>query len=116
MLYSFLFGVFLLILMFILMPILEKCDLKRQELEFQEKYKQNLKICKSKKNKEKRLDRYHKRSIILKRKLDKKGKSRRLNEEYKIKKEKANPYFYLFSGREYDNKDSKLEKLIERLK
>lgn len=116
MLYSFLFGVFLLILMFILMPILEKCDLKRQELEFQEKCKQSLEIYKSKKNKEKRLDRYHKRSNILKRKLDKKGKSRRLNEEYKIEKEKANPYFYLFSGREYDNKDFKLEKLIERLK
>lgn len=105
MLYSFLFGVFLLILMIALIPILEKCDLKRQELEFQEKYNQSLKIYKSKKNKEKRLDRYHKKSFILKRKLDKKGKSRRLND--KIKKEKANPYFYLFSGRDYDNKDFK---------
>ena len=72
MLYSFLFGVFLLILLFILMPILENCDLKRQELEFQEKCKQSLKIYKNEELNKKRLDRYNKRAIISERKHDKK--------------------------------------------
>lgn len=94
MLYSFLFGVFLLVLMFVLIPILEKCDLKRQELEFQEKCKKDFKIYKTNKNIEKRLDRYRKKSTIMDRKLDKKGKSRKLNEKHK--KEKMNPYIMWF--------------------
>lgn len=72
MLYSFLFGVFLLILLFILMLISEKYDPRYKANDLQEKYNNNPQLQRSKKILKKRLDRYNKRAIISERKHDKK--------------------------------------------